>query len=240
MSTPEAPAEPVDTSVVDFWRDVELGHLHVPIALLTPAKRNPRRGNVREVAESLREFGQHRPVVVQRGTGEIIVGNHLFHAALLLGWGSLDAFVVDDDDKQAMRRAIADNAVGDKAGWDKEELAAVMKDIGSVPGFDDGDIAKLLESLAGKTGLGDESAYPIMAVLNEQYETILIVAKNAVDWAYLETKLQIRKERSYKSTQVAACHVISVSRLQEVLEGRVLNEEPVEGMTRENMAPYKS
>jgi hypothetical protein len=228
-----------EEATVEFWRDVELGHIHVPIALLTPAKRNPRRGNVREVAESLREFGQHRPVVVQRGSGEIIVGNHLYHAALLLGWGSLDAFVVDDDDKQALRRAVADNAVGDQAGWDKEELASVMQEIGAVPGYGESDIAKLLESLAGKTGLGDEATYPVMAVLNEQYETVLIVAKNAVDWAWLETKLQLRKERSYKSTQVAVCHVLSVGRLQEVLEGRPMNEEAPEGMSRENMAPYK-
>lgn len=235
MSTPEAPVE-VEEARVKFWGDCLPGHHHLPVALLTPAARNPRRGNVREVAESLREFGQHRPVVVQRSSGEIIVGNHLYHAALILGWGSLDVFVVDDDDQTALRRAIADNAVGDKAGWDKEELAAVMKEIGPVPGMDDGDISRLLESL-GEKGGKIESVYPIMAVLNEQYETVLIVSKNAVDFAYLETKLGLRKERSYKSSQVSVCHVISVARFQEVIEGIPMNEE-VDGYSIENLAPH--
>lgn len=59
-----------------------------------------------EVIESLREFGQHWPVAVQRSTGQVIVGNHLFQAAQRLGWSTIDAFVVEDDDEAALRRAI--------------------------------------------------------------------------------------------------------------------------------------
>lgn len=238
MKTQEVPAEPVEEARLQFWKDVLPGYQTVPIALLTPAERNPRRGNVRVVAESLREFGQHRPAVVQRSSGQIIVGNHMYHASLLLGWGDLDILVVDDDDTMALRRAIADNATGDQAGWDKEELAEVMKEIGPVPGFDDVDIAKLLEGLAKKAGPGEDGIYPIMAVLGENYQTVLIVCKSDVDWAYLETKLGIRKERSYKSSQVQPCHVISASRFQALIEGTEEVEEPAEGMSIKNLAPY--
>jgi ParB/RepB/Spo0J family partition protein len=127
----------------------------VPVSLLRPAKKNPRRGAVAEVIESLREFGQHRPVVVQHSTGQVIVGNHMLKAAKQLGWEHIDALIVDDTDEVAMRRAIADNAVGE----------------------------------------------------------------NETDWNWLQTRLELRREKSYKSEAVATSHVITVERLQQILDG---------------------
>jgi hypothetical protein len=188
----------------------------VPIALLRPAKKNPRRGAVAEVIESLREFGQHRPVVVQRSTGQVIVGNHMLKAAKQLGWQEMDALIVDDTDEVAMRRAIADNAVGDKATWDDEELADVMKTIGAVPGMNEADIDKLLSKLAPPPKI-EEPTYPLVPRMNEKYDYVVVFCENETDWNWLQTKLQLRREKSYKSEAVATSHVITVERLQEIL-----------------------
>jgi hypothetical protein len=188
----------------------------VKLEHLKPASVNPRRGAVAEVIESLREFGQHRPLVVQRSTGQVIVGNHMFKAMLQLGWTEGDALIVDDNDHVAMRRAIADNATGDKAKWDDEELAEVMKEIGSVPGMDEGDIQKLLDKLAPPPKV-EEPTYPLVPRLNEHYDYAVIMCDNETDWAWLQTKLDLRREKSYKSSAVAQSHVITVSRLQELL-----------------------
>jgi hypothetical protein len=190
----------------------------VPIALLKPAKKNPRRGAVAEVIESLREFGQHRPVVVQRTTGQVIVGNHMLKAAKQLGWHEMDALIVDDTDEVAMRRAIADNAVGDKATWDEEELAEVMQEIGSVPGMNESDIDKLLAKLAPPPKV-EEPTYPLVPRMNEKYDYVVVFCENETDWNWLQTKLQLRREKSYKSEAVATSHVITVERLQEILDG---------------------
>ncbi|CAB4198254.1 ParB/Sulfiredoxin [uncultured Caudovirales phage] len=192
------------------------GYVRVPVGLLRPAKRNARRGAVAEVVESLREFGQHRPVVVQRSTGEVIVGNHLLKAAKMLGWAEIDALIVEDDDKQALRRGIADNAVGDKAGWDKDELAELLDEVGVVPGFDDREVQELLSRLEAEAEQ-PEPMYPIVARMNEQYDYVVIVAQNATDVAWLETNLELRNEKSYKATQTAKSHVLSVERFQELI-----------------------
>jgi hypothetical protein len=195
-------------------REFPLGQtVRVPLDLIAPAERNPRRGRVGEVIESLREFGQHRPVVVQLRRAEAIVGNHLWRAAKKLGWSEIDAFIVDDDDRMALRRAVADNATGDAAGWDDEELAEVMQEIGAVPGFDDGDIRKLLKRLETADELADPT-HPLMPQLNERYEMVLVLATNETDFAWLATKLDLRSERSYKSTAVQRAHVVTVERLQ--------------------------
>lgn len=189
----------------------------VPTELLRPASRNPRRGAVAEVVESLREFGQHRPVVVQRSTGEVIVGNHMLKAAKTLGWETISALIVDDDDDKAMRRALADNFTGDKAKWDEEELAEVLQEVGVVPGVTESEIDKLLAKLQPEEP--KEPIYPLVPRLNEKYDYVIVFAQNETDWTWLQTKFQLRREKSYKSDAVAVSHVITVSRCQELLDG---------------------
>jgi hypothetical protein len=188
----------------------------VPIELLKLARRNPRKGAVAEVIESLREFGQHRPVVVQRSTGEVVVGNHLLKAALSLGWTHVDALIVNDDDDKAMRRALADNFTGDKATWDEEELALVLKEVGAVPGFTDSEIDKLLNKLAPPEKT-DDPTYPLVPRLNEKYDYVVVFATNETDATWLTTRFQLRREKSYKSNAVAVSHVITIERLRELL-----------------------
>jgi hypothetical protein len=188
----------------------------VPVRLLKHAKVNPRRGAVAEVLESLKEFGQHRPVVVQKTTGEVIVGNHMLKAAVQLGWDNIDALIVDDDDPKALRRAVADNATGDKAKWDEEELGDVLKLIGAVPGFNDNEVEALLAKLAPPEKVEDPT-FPLVPRLNEHYDYVLIFCENETDWNWLQTKLELRREKSYKSDAVAVSHVLTASRFQELL-----------------------
>lgn len=192
------------------------GYVKVPTDLVRLAKRNPRRGAVAEVVESLREFGQHRPIVVQRSTGEVIVGNHLLKAAQTLGWQELDAFIVDDNDEVALRRALADNAVGDKATWDEQELADVLKETGAVPGFDQSEVDKLLDKLKPEEDKV-EPTYPLVPKLNEKYDYVFVFCQNETDWAWLETRMQLQTEASYKSTAVGKSHVLTVDRLRELI-----------------------
>ena len=74
----------------------------VPIDELNPYHRNPRRGEVAKIAESLRARGQYRPIVVNRGTktehvNEILAGNHTWQAAKSLKWDTIQVVFVDVD-----------------------------------------------------------------------------------------------------------------------------------------------
>jgi hypothetical protein len=189
----------------------------VPIRLLKLAKVNPRRGRVAEQMESLKEFGQHRAAVVQHSTGEVVIGNHMLKAATQLGWEEIDVLILDDDDPTALRRALADNFTGDKAGWDDEELADVLKVVGAVPGFGDNEVEALLAKLAPPEKIEDPT-FPLVPRLNEKYDYVLIFCENETDWNWLQTKLELRREKSYKSDAVAVSHVLTASRFQELLE----------------------
>ena len=100
---------------------VERVSIDVPVLDLE----NARKGNVTSIVESLQEFGQHRPLVLQRSTNKIIVGNHTYKAAKMLGWYEIDVVFVDDDDFKSIRRSLADNCTGQKhspkTGWNHSD-----------------------------------------------------------------------------------------------------------------------
>jgi hypothetical protein len=201
----------------ELWDEVVSNEVYyLPVDALKPARINPRRGHVASVIESLKEFGQHRPVVVQRSTREVIVGNHLLRAVKSLGWHLIQAIVVDDDDDKALRRAVADNATGDKAQWDEVELAEVLQKVGAVPGYEDDELSKLLAKLEPPKK-PEQPTYPLVPRLNEKYDYVVVFCENETDWMWLQTKFDLRREKSYKSEAVATSHVITVERLQELL-----------------------
>jgi len=58
----------------------------VAIDELKPYPNNPRRGNTKLIAESLAEYGQYKPIIVNKFNNQILVGNHTHAAAKSLGW----------------------------------------------------------------------------------------------------------------------------------------------------------
>jgi ParB-like chromosome segregation protein Spo0J len=113
----------------------ELADLAVPLEQLHTFPGNARRGDLALIAESLRENGQYKPLVVNRGThtgrpGEILAGNNTFLAAVSLEWDRLAVTFVDVDEERARKILLVDNKSNDVAGYDHEELAAILAEVG--------------------------------------------------------------------------------------------------------------
>jgi len=123
----------------------------VSLDVLIPDPANARKHserNIEEISRSLCEFGQHRPYVVQRSTGRIIIGNGMYEAMLLLKWTEGQAVYVDDDDTRAIRRALADNRTAELAEWDENVLAALLRSVandGEIPGWTALEVESLLD-----------------------------------------------------------------------------------------------
>jgi ParB-like chromosome segregation protein Spo0J len=126
--------------------------LRVPIASLRPYGRNPRRGDVSAIKDSLEVNGQYRPVVVNRRTMEVLAGNHTLRAARELGWLEIAATFVDVDAEQASRIVLVDNRANDLAGYDTTELTALLGELPTLEGtgFDDATLGALLDEVSGQ------------------------------------------------------------------------------------------
>ena len=134
------------TRIPDSLRD-----LAVPLVTLNPYHKNPRRGDVPVIRESLRRNGQYRPIVVNKGThtgrlNEILAGNHTYTAAKAEGWEDIAVTWVDVDDDQAARLVLIDNRASDKATNDSDVLAEVLGSMDDLigTGYTDDDLSKLL------------------------------------------------------------------------------------------------
>lgn len=110
--------------------DTELVHVDE----LRQYHRNPRRGNVPRIRESLRENGQVQALVVNRGelTGrrnEVLGGNHTLQAAVAEGWEQVWVSYVDVGDPEAARIVAALNRTADFGEYDDRLLAEVLSSI---------------------------------------------------------------------------------------------------------------
>lgn len=125
----------------------------VPIDSLSLYPGNARQGDIGMISESLRVNGQFRPIVVNRATSEILVGNHTYQAALALGWKEIAVTFVDVDEEEARRIVLVDNRTTDIATYDSDALVELLRSIShdlSGTGFSGDDLDDLLAGASGK------------------------------------------------------------------------------------------
>jgi hypothetical protein len=139
-----------------------LAPLAEDITTLRPRERNPRRGDVAAIRESLATHGQYKPVVANHRDAEreVLVGNHTLAAARELGWPQLAVTWVDVDEETASRIVIVDNRTSDLAGWDDQllvDLLGELPDLGGT-GFAQADLDALLARLAPPDEFPDPEA----------------------------------------------------------------------------------
>lgn len=214
----------VETDELDAVLEVDVADLIeaamgvelVPIDELVLDPDNANEGDVPSIIDSLREFGQHRAIVAQRDTKKIVIGNHTWQAAKVLGWTHVSVHWVDDDDEKAIRRGIADNATGRRAKWVPEKLVMHLENVGTdIPGLDPKEVEKLLRDV-GADKKPDAPVFPISPKINEKYDYVMIVVDNEIDAAWLNTRFELRQEGSFKSTAIGKGHVLTVERLREL------------------------
>lgn len=85
--------------------------------------------NLETIAQSLKEFGQRKPIVLKDNV--VIAGNGTLEAAKLLGWTNIDVTRVPSDWTltKAKAFALADNRTSELAEWDGDALLNALTEI---------------------------------------------------------------------------------------------------------------
>jgi DNA modification methylase len=147
----------------------------VPVASLRPYRGNARthsKKQIRQIADSIREFGFNNPVLIG-ADGEIIAGHGRVEAAKLLGLDCVPTVRLAHLNA-AQRRAyvLADNKLALNAGWDRELLAIELQGLIDIDfdveltGFSPGEIDLVLDearegSPNGPTEVEDQIPFAI-------------------------------------------------------------------------------
>lgn len=132
-----------------------------PIEKLLVHPRNPRRGDIGAIYESIRENGFYGAVVAQKSTGYILAGNHRYQAAQQAGAQKIPVIWVDVDDERAIKILLADNRTNDLATYDDNVLTELLQELAGGPGldgtgFDNDALDELLNELS--TSLNDSAS----------------------------------------------------------------------------------
>ena len=104
----------------------------LPTQDIKPNPRNARthsKGQIRQITESMKVCGFAAPVLVDE-TLTLIAGHGRFKAAELLSIAQIPAVqLLGLSEAQKRALALADNKIGENAGWDRERLAIELPDL---------------------------------------------------------------------------------------------------------------
>jgi len=113
------------------------------------ARLHPER-NLASITASLRRFGQQTPIVIDK-SNVVRKGNGTLQAALAMGWDEIDCIRTELTSSDAVAYAIADNRTSELAEWDDDVLAAQLQGLLTddealleAAGFDEDELAALL------------------------------------------------------------------------------------------------
>lgn len=124
----------------------------LPVGQVQEWERNARihtRKNLEALKQSLKKYGQTKPILVQKSSMRIIAGNGTYQAIIALGWETVDCRILDLNDSDSKALMIADNRIGDLSMWDEKNLLDALqsiKDDGNLElaGYDDVEFDKML------------------------------------------------------------------------------------------------
>ena len=129
------------------------------IASLQPTASNPRTHSskqIRQIADSIEEFGFNNPVLID-SQGGIIAGHGRIKAAESMGLDKVPTVRIEHlNEAQKRAYVIADNKLAENAGWDEELLTVELRYLAeidvdfdvTITGFEIPEIDLLIEAAA--------------------------------------------------------------------------------------------
>lgn len=157
-------------------------------ASLTPHPKNPRRGDVDAIAESMRANGFSGSVKVDRRTNVILAGHHTVKAAIQVGIEKVPVqYLKIRDDDHAVAVLLSENRTADLATYDKDELADLLderEDL-SGTGYTHEDVSDILAGLGRVTPTYSNPGV-VVGPDEDQYGVIVICTGEAEQAALFE------------------------------------------------------
>ena len=118
---------------------MDTAHLASPLTVhfrsidsLNPNVRNARlhsKRQIRQIADSIRTFGFLSPILIDE-TGTVLAGHGRLAAAKQLGMDQVPTLLANGlNETQKRAYVLADNKLAEKAGWDRDILAAELGEL---------------------------------------------------------------------------------------------------------------
>lgn len=167
---------------------------------INPYEKNPRKNEdaVRDVAESIKQFGFKNPIIVDK-EGIIIAGHTRLKAAKKLGMTEVPVILADDlTEEQAKAFRVADNKVAEGALWDEDLLKDELAELEDMfTGFSDDELAELFEE--EEIIEEEEPEIAFTEELGEENNYVVLFFDNSVDWLQAQSLLGLKTVKALDS-----------------------------------------
>lgn len=206
----------------------DLKIVYKEIGILKPAEYNPKKCSPKEEAAieaSIKKFGFVDPIIVNMfpGRENVIVGGHQrVRVAKKLGYDKVpcvEVYCEYPDQEMELNARLSKNT----ASIDADLLAKYFKkDMLLDIGFREEELTGFLSEFEEKFHKENNATcvYPLVPKFSEKYDAVIIVSKNSIDTAFLETALGIEKCQSYKNSRTGKAMVIDVDKFRKQWEGK--------------------
>lgn len=195
---------------------------------LRKAEYNPRKiteVQKQELRASLAKFGVVEPMVVNVNPerwGVVVGGHQRLSIYGEEGVAEIDAVEVNLslEDERELNLRLNKNV----GGWDEKILLEHFeKDELKRVGFLDSELGffDAADKVGFGDGLGAEPKYPIVQMVDEKYDAVVVFCKSSIDFLWLSEMLGLEKTESYKCKAVGQTRVIDVHQFRRCLKAGI-------------------
>lgn len=190
-----------------------------PVDTLIESEYNPRkisRKEMDDLIDSISVFGLTEPIIINTHEdrhGVIISGHQRLKACKQLGMTEVPCLEMKLTLKEEKQLNIRMNKNGGKFDYDILGAFFNKEDLMDW-GFIESDFPIVVDPNEKIKAIEDEPVYPIVPVLSEKYDYVIIYATNEIDIAYLDNFFEIDVEKSYKNSRVGVGRVVSFEKFK--------------------------
>lgn len=151
--------------------------------------------NIEMIANSLREYGQRKPIVVNKKTNIVEAGNGTLQAAKMIGAKKIAAVFVNDSDKTAKGFSVMDNRSAQFAIFNKNliDVVGLFDDTETSIGFLENEINSFFSEDDILPKKDDEIVENMEIQPFEHYDYIVLMFKNTLAFTNALTLFGIKK-----------------------------------------------
>ena len=151
--------------------------------------------NLKAIQNSLKKFGQQKPIVVD-GEGIVIAGNGTLAAARSLGWSDIAVVRSELKGRDATAYALADNKTSDLSEFDDDALQKALEQLGGLDPAELGFDEESLKSLVDEIQETEEPDVEFSEYIDEANNYVVLLFDNEIDWLSALTHFDIKTKVS--------------------------------------------
>lgn len=190
---------------------------------INPAVYNPRKISGQQyqaLKKNIQKYGILSRLVVNAKTGNTLVSGHQrLKIARELGFKTVPVQVISADTKNEYILNLALNKI--EGSFDQDKLKDAVSTLMGFEGFNTADLDNTgfsqqeIDKMLAVKEAETEGEYPIVPYFSEKYNYAIIMTKNEIDWTWLCNALELRPEKSYKSSAIGLGHIVDFARFKE-------------------------